>query len=126
MDIENFIKYAVDQINNARAITSNDDNESAKILYYDLLESIIEFGMLVTGYERTEITKIVENIVSQPEESDSDDHILFFVSEEYLNIETVQIIDNELGMDDSAMVCSLDTGEIKAQCDGHHIWKLSF
>lgn len=121
MDIENFIKYAADQIKDTKVFADGTND-----FYCCLLESIIEFGVKATGYDRADIAKIVENIVSRPEESDSDDHILFFVSEEYLNIETVQIIDNELSMDDSAMLCDLYTGEIKAQCDGHHIWKLSF
>ena len=123
MDIEKFIKLAASEIKNAQTIMGNDDGDEVTKL---LLESIIEFGMANTGYERAEIAKIVENIVSQPKESISDDCSVFFVPEEYLSIQTVQMIDKELKADESAMLCDLYTSEIKAQCYGNHTWKLSF
>lgn len=127
MDIEKFIELAASEIKNAQTIMGNDDgDEVTKLLYHNLLESIIEFGMANTGYDRAEIAKIVENIVSQPKESTVNDNNAFFVPGEYLNIETVQMVDKELKADEPAMLCDLYTGEIKAQCYGHHIWKLSF
>lgn len=123
MNIERFRQIAIFEIENAKSVA--DDDTEAKLEYYHVIEAIIDMGVVMTGLSPHAITKIIEEIVESCN-AITDEHILFFVSEEYLNVETVQAVDKKLNANESAMLCDLHTGEIKAQCDGNHIWQLFF
>lgn len=106
-----------------------DQDAESYMKFYRMLENLIYTSARATGMNRSEVSKLAEDIIDKWHHDNRVNHAnenmeqarCYYVSKEHL-VDAINFIDKAINDDDTAMMSNLETGELMAECIGHHIW----